>query len=93
MYFITKEEDLVGKTIIFTHCAQFAEAITLATTDGGIMVIQQNGETNESVIRVFYDHQAEYYLFVTGANEWLVNELKKVGVIGEDEYQKRCEAD
>lgn len=92
MYFITKEKDLVGKTIAFIHCAQFAEEITLATTDGGILMVQQTGGVEESEIQVFHEHQAEFRLFVSGRNEWLVDELKKIGVIGKDEYQKRCEA-
>lgn len=36
MYFITKEADLSWKAIAYTHMAQFAEAITIATTDGGV---------------------------------------------------------
>lgn len=39
MYFITKGNDLVGKRIAFTHFAQYADKLTIATDDGGIMVI------------------------------------------------------
>ncbi|MEC2940336.1 D-alanyl-D-alanine carboxypeptidase [Bacillus cereus] len=39
MYFMEKEEDLVGKEIAFTHMAQFAKAITIVTKDKGILVV------------------------------------------------------
>lgn len=42
---------LEGKTIAFTHMAQFAEQITIATTDGSILMAEfdynDNGESPE----------------------------------------------
>lgn len=92
MYFIEKSEDLIGKTIAFIHCAQFAEATTLATTDGGLMIIKQDDDGDESEIRIYKSYHIQRYLFEKDGQKWLVEELKKLGVIGEDDYEKLREA-
>ncbi|SPF51160.1 conserved hypothetical protein [Candidatus Desulfosporosinus infrequens] len=92
MYFIEKGEDLIGKTIAFIHCAQFAEAITIATTDGGLMVAKQDDDGDSSEIRIYKSHSVQQYLFEKDGQKWLVEELKKLGVIGGDDYDKLREA-
>jgi hypothetical protein len=90
MYFITKEAELLGKTISFTHMSQFAEAITIATTDGGIMSIEGRDEAGE--IHIKGEGDARGYVL---GNNWLRNELLKAGVMTEEaiqEYERQREA-
>jgi hypothetical protein len=83
MYFITKEADLLGKVIAYTHMSQFAEAITIATTDGGIIIIESRDESGE--IHVKSEHQASNYILGT---IWLRSELLKAGVVTMEDIQE-----
>lgn len=74
MYFITKEEDLIGKKIIFTHMAQFADALTIVTEDKGIFVVNQDGEETH----VFNSGRALRYI---KNSKWLVGKLNDCGII------------
>lgn len=92
MYFIEKGEDLVGKTIAFIHCAQFAEAITIATTDGGLMVIEQQSDGSESEITIYNAYAAEFHIFQKDRRKWMIEELQKLGITTKDDYEKHLEA-
>jgi hypothetical protein len=81
MYFISEEKDLVGKEIIFTHMAQFAEAVTIVTKDKGILVVENDGEGNE----IYHEHNAKKY--VVGHN-WLRKELHKRGIISLEDIER-----
>lgn len=86
MYFICKEEELVGKEIAFTHIAEFAEAITLVTKDKGVMVIQQqNYEDEDSRTHIFPKMRAYYYIM---NNSWIVKALMEDGVITSEEFEE-----
>jgi len=89
MYFIEKGEDILGKAIAFIHCAQFAEAIVLATTDGGLMVLEQDDDRE---VQVYKSYGIQRHIFEGTSNKWMVEELKKLGVLKENEYQELCEA-
>lgn len=88
MYFIETGEGILGKTIAFIQCAQFADAIVLATTDGGIMVLEQDDDRE---VQVYKSHQIQRHIFEDSSNKWVVGELKRLGVIQENEYQELCE--
>ncbi|MEK5415166.1 hypothetical protein [Paenibacillus sp. FSL L8-0708] len=64
MYFITKEADLLGKTIAFTNMSQFAEAITIATEDGGIIVLKMeySGDGESTEINIYGEVYARQYI-------------------------------
>ncbi|MED1948978.1 hypothetical protein [Brevibacillus centrosporus] len=81
MYYITEAEDLVGKQVGFIHAAQFAEAITIVTTDGGIMVLQQLEDETD----VFHEARAHMYI---SNNSWIIDELAGKGVIKKEELQQ-----
>ena len=90
MYFIEKSEDLVGKIVAFVHAARFAEAITIATTDGGVMVIEQDADEE---IRIFKQHQVQRYLFKNhDSGKTLLPKLQELGIIKENEYADLKEA-
>jgi hypothetical protein len=55
MNILKSYEDLVGKTIAFSHMAQFASQITLATTDGDILMVTFELEDDDNMeIRVLW---------------------------------------
>jgi fructose-bisphosphate aldolase class 1 len=82
MYFITKAEDLIGKTISFVHMTQFAEAITIVTDDKGVLVVEQTGDSYDKETSIYGVHQARTYV---NKQEWMRKELQKAGVISEEE--------
>ncbi|MED1535445.1 hypothetical protein [Bacillus pseudomycoides] len=84
MYFITKEEDLVGKEIVFTHMAQFAEAITIVTKDKGILVVKQWSDDDTSGINVYGKHQARVYVL---KHNWIRKTLHEKGIISHEEIE------
>lgn len=85
MYFITKEEDLIGKEIAFTHMAQFAKAITIVTKDKGIFIVEQWSEDDRSEIDVYSSYRARAYVL---NHDWLRNKLHENGVISHEEIQE-----
>lgn len=85
MYFITKEEDLVGKEIAFTHMAQFAEAITIVTKDKGILVVKQWSDDDISEINVYGKHQARTYVL---KHNWIRKTLHEKGIISHEEIEE-----
>jgi len=93
MYFISKEEDLVGKEIAFTHMARFAEAITIVTKDKGIFVVSQmcyEGD-DDAEIDIYNERRAKEYVM---KHNWLRKELNSLGIITEEdikEYEKIIE--
>lgn len=90
MYFIEKAEDLVGKTVAFIHAAQFADAITIATTDGGVVVIQQDADEE---IHIFKQHQVQRLLFENqNSSKTILPRLQELGIIKENEYADLKEA-
>ncbi|WPS85453.1 hypothetical protein SMD22_02140 (plasmid) [Brevibacillus halotolerans] len=85
MYFMTQEEQLVGKVIAFTHIAQFAEAITFVTEDKAILVVKQDGYSFEKVTNIYQEHQARKYVL---ENSWLRKELHQRGIITENDIEQ-----
>ncbi|MGO0058631.1 hypothetical protein ACTID9_00955 [Brevibacillus fluminis] len=81
MYYIDDAQALVGKQVGFIHAGQYVEAITIATMDGGIMIIQQN----EDETHVFNERRAHMYI---SNNSWIIEELAEKGVIGKDDLQR-----
>ncbi|HDR4948086.1 TPA: hypothetical protein QCR51_004653 [Bacillus cereus] len=85
MYFIEKEEDLIGKEIAFTHMAQFAEAITIVTKDKGIYVVEQWAEDDSSEITVYNQRKARHYIL---KYDWLRKTLHDKGIISQEEIEE-----
>ncbi|MFF2531546.1 hypothetical protein ACFVS2_21800 [Brevibacillus sp. NPDC058079] len=85
MYFISKEEELIGKTIAFTHMAQFADAITIVTSDKGIFVFEQDGCSDDKEIIVYNDTLARRYVL---EHTYLRKELHEKGIITEEDISK-----
>ena len=84
MYFMNSEEELIGKTIAFTHMAEFAEAITIVTEDQGVLVVQQS--LDESRIKVYSAKRAQYYIW---RHEYLREQLHERGIISEEEFAEQ----
>jgi flagellar motility protein MotE (MotC chaperone) len=94
MYFITKEEDLWDKKVVFTHMAEFAEAITIVTSDGGIQVVSQQWE-DEDRSRIWVYNEAKARSYILNHN-YLREQLHKKGVITNQEmaeYEERIKND
>lgn len=84
MYFMDNEKELIGKEIAFTQMAQFAQAITIATKDKGILIVEQYTDEDEgdTSIQVYPKKKARAYL---AKNEYLRNKLHEAGVITDDD--------
>ncbi|MCA1027009.1 hypothetical protein LCM23_12985 [Cytobacillus kochii] len=83
--------ELVGKTIAFTHIAQFAENVTIATEDGCVVVITQDvdedfGEAKQT--RVLFEPHARRYI---ENHKFLRSELGKLGIFNIEVYKKEQE--
>ncbi|WP_255258899.1 hypothetical protein [Bacillus thuringiensis] len=85
MYFISKEEDLIGKEIVFTHMAQFANAITIVTKDKGIFVVNQWSDCDGSEICIYNEYRAKDYIL---RHDWLRKTLHEKGIISQEEIQE-----
>jgi len=83
MYFIETEEELRGKSIAFTHMAQFAEAITIVTEDKGIFVVEQEDDEGFSKETTTYNElRARKYIF---EHKYILSELNKLEIITKEE--------
>ena len=80
-------KDLVGKTIVFSHMAQFAEQITLATEDGCVLMatFDYDHMAEESRVRVMYPHSV---IQVINNNDWIRNELGRLGIFDIEKYKE-----
>ncbi|MCU5224082.1 hypothetical protein [Bacillus tropicus] len=85
MYFISKEEDLIEKEIVFTHMAQFANAITIVTKDKGILVVEQFQDDGSSEICIYNEYRAKDYIL---KHDWLRKTLHEKGIISQEEIQE-----
>lgn len=97
MKVITDYRDLVGKTIKFSHMAQFAEQITLVTTDNEVLMVTVD-ECSEvdlyNYYRVIGTIRSDKYLRdkmfelgVVDIEKWVAEEKKRQ----EEEAKKRKE--
>jgi hypothetical protein len=90
MKVITDYEQLVGKTISFVHMAQFADQITIATTDKEVLMATFDFDEfeGESEIRVLNKHQV---IKAIQDNVYLQKELDKLGIFNLEEFKKEQE--
>jgi hypothetical protein len=84
MKVISDYENLVGKTIAFSHMAQFADQITLATTDGEVLMATFEGDGDDLEIRVFHQHNV---IGVLQRDKYLREELDKLGIFNLAEWK------
>ena len=87
MYFIVKENELLGKQIAFTHFAQFADAMVIVTKDKGIFVVDKMDDE----VEIYRDFQARQHIL---NNDYIREELNKLEIITNEEieeYQKALE--
>lgn len=90
MKILKNENELIGKTIAFAHMAAFAEAITLATVDGSVLVVRQtfDEDTDESQIHIRNEHLALRYI---ENNDYVREQLGVLGIFDIDTYRKKKE--
>ena len=84
MYFIEKEEGLIGKEIAYTNFAQFADAILIVTKDKGIFVCSQD----EEQIYIYRENRAKNYVL---KDDYLREELNNLGIITNEEVSEYLE--
>lgn len=80
-------KDLVGKKIIFSHMAQFAKQITIATEDGCVLMINMDCDEyeDEKEIKVLCPTKV---LNVLNRHKWLREELGKLGIFDIEKYKE-----
>lgn len=89
MKIITDYEELVGKTIAYSHMAQFANQITLATTDGDVLMASFEIEDDDNIqIRVLWEHVV---LNIIKESTHLQNSLSVLGIWDLAAYQKEVQ--
>lgn len=87
MKIVRRGEELNGKTIAFTHIAQFAENITIATQDGCIAVITHvDDECDDRETRLLYEHEAIRYI---ESSDYLRNSLGKLKIFDLEAYKQK----
>lgn len=95
MKILTDYEDLVGKKIVFSHMAQFASQITIATEDGCVLMATMECEDEwgeNKQIRVLHSF---HVMNILERNDWMREELGKLGVFDLEKYkeEKRIKAE
>jgi hypothetical protein len=92
MKILTDYESLEGKTIAFCHMAQFADQITIATTDGEVLMVTMEDYDGDKEINILHEGEVMREL---GFSAYLRNELGKRGIFDLDAYktQKEKEAE
>lgn len=87
MEILTDYEELNGKKIVFTHMAQFADQITIATEDGCVLMVtrflDECGDRGE-----FYVYPKLRVMATLHQSEWLREELGKLGVFDIEKYKE-----
>lgn len=86
MKVLTNYKDLEGKTISFAHMDQFAEQITLATTDGEVLMATLDGydiDQFEIVVK-----KRNGVIFVIDRDEYLREKLNELGIFNLEEWKK-----
>lgn len=88
MKIVRSGEELNGKTIAFTHIAQFAENITIATEDGRVAVVTQDidGECDDRQTRILNEYEAICYI---ENSDYLRNSLGKLGIFDIETYKQK----
>lgn len=90
MNVLTDYKDLVGKTIAFSHMAQFADQITLGTTDGCVLMAAMDmsfADEEHVEIKVFNARRVKMTLHEE-SNRWMRNELAKLGIFDLAQYEE-----
>lgn len=88
MKILNHYSELEGKEIAFSHMAQFAEHITLATKDGSVLMATFDiTDHDEQEIRVL---SPGHVLMVLNSEKgkWIREELGKLGIFDIETYRK-----
>src|SRR5690625_2689118 len=89
MKILTDYEGLVGKTIAFAHMAQFADQITLATTDGCVLMAQMEDReewTSDKEITVYHEGMVMRTL---EHEPYLRQKLSELGIFDLEAYKEK----
>ncbi|WP_413986384.1 hypothetical protein [Paenibacillus polymyxa] len=90
MRILTNYEDLTGKTISFVHAAQFAEAITIATTNNEVIIMNReiDDDSCEGNLRVFPEFRVLEYIKKED-NRYVRESLAQYAGFDIDEYNRQ----
>lgn len=88
MKILNNYEDLVGKTIAFSHMAQFAEHITIATEDGCVLMAttEYAGDFERKETRVLSKHSV---INLLDNDDWMREELSELGIFDMGQYKEQ----
>lgn len=94
MKILTDYKDLVGKKIVFSHMAQFASEITIATEDGCILMATLDSDDfgDNKEVSIYPKYRVMNKI---ETDEWMRKELGELGVFDLDKYkeEQRIEAE
>lgn len=89
MKVLTDYEQLVGKTIAFAHMAQFADQITLATTDGDVLMATMDNQDEwggDKETTVYYEHMV---INTLNHEPYLRKKLGELGIFDIEAYKAK----
>ncbi|TPF18037.1 hypothetical protein [Priestia megaterium] len=88
MKVISDYKELVGKTIAFTHMAQFADQITIATTDKEVLMATfEIGEYDDDFqIRVYRE---PHVIKKVNEDQYIREQLSELGIFDMEVYNKQ----
>ncbi|GIN22563.1 hypothetical protein [Siminovitchia fordii] len=89
MKVLTDYKQLEGKTIAFAHMAQFADQITLVTTDDEVLMATFTQEyEDEFEIKVFNKYNVIYAI---NNDKYIREEFSKLGIFDLEEWKEEQE--
>lgn len=87
MKIIKSGNELIGKKIAFAHIAQFADNITIATEDGGVLIVTQYvGEDDDTCTQILNEAFALNYI---ENNDYVRNSLADLGLFDKEKYMEK----
>lgn len=88
MRVITDYEELVGKTIAFAHMAQFADQITIATTDGCVLMAEMNNRDEWSSDKEILVFPEQMVINRLRFEPYLRQKLGELGIFDLEKYEE-----
>ena len=89
MKVLTDYEQLVGKTIAFVHMAQFADQITLATTDGEVLMAQMEDQDEWGSDKLTTIYHEGMVINTLNHEPYLRQKLSELGIFDLEAYKEK----
>ena len=89
MEVLSNYEQLVGKTIAFAHMAQFADQITIATTDGGVLMVEMENREEWSYDKEVTVFNEPMVMRTLNSDPYLRKKLSDLSIFDLEAYEEK----